>query len=34
MLNAWTCFYNLVMSADRYRTKDELISALEDRKMS
>lgn len=34
MLNAWTCFYNLLMSVDRYRTKDELIGALEDRKMS
>ncbi len=34
MLNAWTCFYNLLMRADRYQTKDELIGVLEDLKMS
>jgi len=34
MLNAWTCFYNLIMGIDRYQTKDDLIRALEDRKMS
>lgn len=34
MLNAWTCFYNLIMTADRYQTKDNLILAIENRKMS
>jgi len=34
MLNAWTCFVNLLGNADRFQTKDELISALEDRKLS
>jgi hypothetical protein len=34
MLNAWTCFHNVLFNVDRFQTKDELIVALEDRKMS
>lgn len=34
MLNVWTCFYNLVMSAERYQTKDDLILAIENRKLA
>jgi hypothetical protein len=34
MLNAWTCFVNLLQNADQFQTKDELIAALEDRKMT
>jgi hypothetical protein len=34
MLNAWTCFVNLLGNADHFQTKDALISALEDRKLS
>jgi hypothetical protein len=33
MLNAWTCFNVLLQNADRYRTKVDLIAALEERKM-
>jgi Apea-like HEPN len=34
MLNAWSCFVDLLGNADHFQTKDELISALEDRKLS
>jgi hypothetical protein len=34
MLNAWTCFNVLLVNMDRYQTKDQLIDALEDRKMA
>lgn len=34
MLNAWTCFYNLIMTSEHYQTKDDLILAIENRKMS
>jgi hypothetical protein len=34
MLNAWTCFVNLLGNANHFQTKDALISALEDRKLS
>jgi hypothetical protein len=33
MLNAWTCFSVLLENADRYRTKGDLIAALEERKL-
>jgi hypothetical protein len=33
MLNAWTCFSALLANADRYRTRDDLIAALEERKL-
>jgi len=33
MLNAWTCFSVLLQNADRYRTKADLIAALEERKL-
>ena len=34
MLNAWTCFTALLENADRYRTKNDLIAALEERKLT
>ena len=34
MLNAWTCFTVLLANMDRYNTRDQLIAALEDRKMA
>jgi len=34
MLNVWTCFNNLLLNVDRFKTKAELITALEDRKMA
>jgi hypothetical protein len=34
MLNAWTCLYSLIAGVDRYKTKDDLIKALEERKMA
>lgn len=34
MLNAWTCFTVLLADMDRYNTRDQLIAALEDRKMA
>jgi hypothetical protein len=34
MLNAWTCFTVLLRNASRYQTRDQLITALEDRKMT
>ena len=33
-LNAWTCFYNLIMTSEHYQTKDDLIVAIENRKLS
>jgi hypothetical protein len=33
MLNAWTCFSVFLQNADRYRTKADLISALDERKL-
>jgi hypothetical protein len=34
MLNAWTCFTVLLENANRYQTRDQLIAALEDRKLA
>jgi len=34
MLNAWTCFTVLLENANRFETRDQLIAALEDRKMA
>jgi hypothetical protein len=34
MVNVWTCFYNALFWQDRIREKDQLITALEDRKMA
>jgi hypothetical protein len=34
MLNAWTCFYNALSWQDRIQDKDQLITALEDRKLA
>jgi hypothetical protein len=34
MLNAWTCFHNLVFHQDRLDSKDQLIAALEERKLA
>jgi hypothetical protein len=34
MLNAWTCFYNLVFHQDRVVNKEQLITVLEDRKLA
>ena len=34
MLNAWTCFTVLLQNTDRYRAKDDLIAALEERKLT
>jgi hypothetical protein len=33
-LNAWTCLYNLIMTSEHYQTKDDLILAIENRKLS
>jgi hypothetical protein len=33
MLNAWTCFSVLLENVDRYREKNDLIAALEERKL-
>lgn len=34
MLNAWTCFCNLILTAKQYQTKEAVIQAIENRKMS
>jgi len=34
MVNAWSCFHNLVFHQDRLKTKEELIAALENRKLA
>jgi hypothetical protein len=34
MLNVWTCFNNLLVNVVQFKTKDELIASLEDRKMA
>jgi len=34
MVNAWSCFHNLAFYQDRVTTKEELIAALEDRKLA
>jgi hypothetical protein len=34
MLNAWSCFTSRLESAGRFQTRDQLIAALEDRKMA
>jgi len=34
MLNAWTCFYNALSGQDRIQDKEQLITALEDRKLA
>jgi hypothetical protein len=34
MLNVWTCFYNALFWQDQIQDKDQLITALEDRKLA